>query len=370
MATPAEQLSIEAILNVQADALAGRFLRQDPVPKPMCYMFPNTHAHHLLIKDCTITYRYALRIRNAKCDPPMIAYLKEKYGWNDATFETVNWTVHDKAIRAQRHKKTHFVKLVHDVLPTNRVQHRWNLQHSNKCTLCQRAEETRDHLLRCERAAEWRSKCLQIMGARCERLRTNRGLQSILIRGLMTWFQGDTQLTAWGYTPKMMSLIHSQNAIGWGQLFNGRWSIQHWSLIQGASMGDDVTQRRSPLGDRWNVAILQDLLWSMWHELWTMRNAEVHGRDEATSRAAEMDILRRRLRLVYDQRFQVEPRVAAVLDTPMEQRLARGAVYVKNWLAIHESLVHNSVRRANDRRAIRGVRSLHEYFPGHIDDPG
>ena len=133
MATPAEQLSIEAILNVQADALAGRFLRQDPVPKPMCYMFPNTHAHLLLINDCTITYRYPLRIRNAEYDPPMIVYLKEKYGWNDATFKTVNWTVHGKAIRAQRYKKTHFVKLVHDILPTNRVQHRWNPQHSNKC---------------------------------------------------------------------------------------------------------------------------------------------------------------------------------------------------------------------------------------------
>jgi hypothetical protein len=183
----------------------------------------------------------------------------------------------------------------------------------------------------------------------------------------MAWFQGDNQLTAGGYTPEMMSLIHSQNAIGWGQLFNGRWSIE-WSLIQGASRGDDVTQHRSPLGDRWNVAILHDL-WTLWHELWTMRNAEVHGRYEATSRAAEMDILRRRLRLVYDQRSRVEPRVATVMDTPMEQRLVRGAVYVKNWLAIYESLVHNSVRRANDR-AIRGVRSLREYFPGHIDDPG
>ena len=109
--------------------------------------------------------------------------------------------------------------------------------------------------------------------------------------------------------------------------------------------------------------------WTLWHELRTMRNAEVHGRDEATCRAAETDILRRRLRLVYDQRSRVEPRVAMVLDTPMEQRLARGAIYVKNWLAIHESLVHNSVRRANDR-VIRGVRSLCEYFPGHIDDPG
>ena len=162
-ATPAEQLSIEAILNVQADSLAGQFLRHDPVPKPMCYMFPNTHAH-LLIDDRTIAYRYALQIRNAECDPPM--HLKKKYDWNDATFATVNWVVHGNAIQAQRHRKTHSVKLVHDILPTNRVQQRWNPQHSNKCALCQREEETRDHLLRCERATEWRSKCLHVISAR------------------------------------------------------------------------------------------------------------------------------------------------------------------------------------------------------------
>ena len=75
------------------------------------------------------------------------------------------------------------------------------------------------------------------------------------------------------------------------------------------------------------------------------------------------------MRNVYSQRNRVEPSVAPLLEVPMEHRLARGAVYVANWLAIHESLVHNSVKQATDR-AIRGVRSLHTYFPSHIDDPG
>ena len=117
--TPMDSLSLEAALNVQAGALAGEYLCRNPSPKFRFHMmFPNMHAH-LHLSDCTITYRYALQIRNANCDPPMIAYLKTKYDWTDTTFESINWTVHGKAIRSQRHRKTHITKLVHDILPTN-----------------------------------------------------------------------------------------------------------------------------------------------------------------------------------------------------------------------------------------------------------
>ena len=365
--TPAESLSLEATLNVEADALAGQYLRQHPTPLHRCHLFPHTHVH-LHLDGHTITYRHALRIRNADSDANMIRYLKEKYQWNDATFERINWNVHGKAIRSQRHRKTHITKLVHDILPTNRVQHRWNPQHSNKCALCQREEETRDHLMQCDSAAVWRSKCLRTIGMKCEGLRTHKGLESVLIRGLLAIFQGHNTLTVGeGYSQELTTLIYSQNAIGWSQLFNGRWSTQ-WSIIQGSFMGDDVTQHRSPMGDRWNVALIQDL-WALWYELWDSRNAAVHGVDEGSRRASQMEMLKRRMRNVYAQQNRVEPSVAPVFNIPMEERLARGLVYVQNWLAIHESLVHNSVTRAT-ARAIRGMRSLRLYFPGHIDDPG
>ena len=134
-------------------------------------------------------------------------------------------------------------------------------------------------------------------------------------------------------------------------------------------MGDDVTQNRSPMGDRWNVAILQELWRDSWYDLWTSHNAAVHGIDEATRRAAELAVLTRRMRNVYAQRNRVEANIIHIFNVPMAQRLAKGAVYVKNWLAIHESLVHTSVTKATER-ATRGVRLLRHYFPGHIDNPG
>jgi hypothetical protein len=185
-------------------------LRRDPTPKLRCHMFPNTHAHLHHLSDPSITYRHALRIRNAECHPPMVSYLKAKYEWTDATFESINWTTHGKAVGSQRHRKTHTTKLVHDILPTNRVQHHWNSQHCNKCALCKQAEETRDHLLRCEKARDWRSKCLRTTGTKCESLQTHRGLYVLLIRGLHTWFQGVDRLTADGYNSDMIALIYLQ----------------------------------------------------------------------------------------------------------------------------------------------------------------
>ena len=122
------------------------------------------------------------------------------------------------------------------------------------------------------------------------------------------------------------------------------------------------------MGDRWNVAVIQEL-WGLWFELWTSRNAAVHGIDEATQRMAELAVVTRRMRNVYAQENKVEANIGHIFSVSMEQRLAKGVVYAKNWLAIHESLVHNSVKKAT-ARAIRGVRSLQMYFPGHIDDPG
>ena len=223
--------------------------------------------------------------------------------------------------------------------------------------------------MQCENAAEWRAKCLRTMGMECDAaFGTHKGLQAIMLRGISALFQGHNQIPTEGYTSTDLErLITAQNAVGWSQLFNGRWSTQ-WSIIQGCYMGDNVTQDRSPLGDRWNVAVLQEL-WDLWHELWTYCNSAVDGIDETARREAELVILRRRMRNVYAQRNRVEANISHIFDIPMEQRLAKGAVHVQNWLAIHESLVHNSVTRATER-ATRGVRSIRYYFPGHIDNPG
>ena len=362
----AHALSLHAQLNIEADALATQYLRQSPYPKREVLMFPHSHVH-FQIGNSTITYRYSRRLRNEEHDRITIPYLKKKYQWTDQVLESINWEVHGKAIRSQRLNMIHTVKLVNDILPTNKVQHRWNTQHDANCPRCHNAIETRDHILRCEKSAEWRIQFHHTLRQMCERLNTHPGLNGLLQRGLLEWFRGNEVMPVEGYPDDFVALIYSQNAIGWRQLFNGKWST-HWARIQGAYAGESQDHETSVLGDKWNVAIIQTI-WVQWGVLWKTRNETVHGNDLLTRKAAEMEILKRRMRAVYALDTRVEPAVAYVFRQPMEEHLAKGAHYVTNWLAIYDPLVRESAKRAT-ARDIQGMRPLTEYFGMHIDDPG
>ena len=360
-----QDLDLHAQLNVDADFLAAQYLREHPQPKPNVLLFPHTHAQ-FHIQDTTITSRYSLRIRNADSDPTTIEYLKQRYKWTDEIFLRVNWTVHGKAIRSQQHRRLHISKLVNDILPTNKVQHRWNPRHSQKCTMCQHEIETRDHLLRCTSSVTWRGKFMADLRHKCERLTTAPSLRHLLLHGIHAWMSGNDHISSEGFTGDYITLIQEQNSIGWRQLFNGRWSVS-WSRIQGRFLGETGVIGSSTLGDKWNVAIIQEV-WEGWSQLWKARNTKVHGDDAITRRAADLRAVKTRIRAVYALRGRVDRQLAPVLETSMEEQMAKGLVFLRNWLSVYEERLYASANRQRDRD-LQGMRPLEFYF-GHIDDPG
>ena len=358
-------LPLIAQLNVEADKLADHYLKANPLPKTEVLLFPHAHVQFNL-HGATITSRYSLKIRNAECDPVSVQYLKTRHGWTTEVFNSINWLVHGKTVRSQQRRKNHITKLVNDLLPTNKNQHRCNPQHSPKCMQCQVEIETRDHLIRCPRSAEWRVNLMHALRKKCDKLSTAPSLRHLLFHGLQAWMSGADKISEIGFTGESVSLIRSQNKIGWRHLFNGRWS-HLWAQIQGRFLHDTMGNGISPKGNKWNVAVIQEL-WEGWYILWKSRNALVHGDDAAAKRAAEVEMIRRRLRGVYALSGRVEPVFQSVLDVPLEDLLTKGLTYLKNWLAVYEQRLHSSARRQSTSD-IRGMRPLQFYF-GHIDDPG
>jgi len=59
---------------------------------------------------------------------------------------------------------------------------------------------------------------------------TDPNLITILTNGLKKWRQNE-QIAFENHPTKYHQLIQEQNAIGWRQLFNGRWSTQ-WAKLQ------------------------------------------------------------------------------------------------------------------------------------------
>ena len=163
-------------------------------------------------------------------------------------------------------------------------------------------------------------------------------------------------------------MILHQNAIGWRQIFNGRFAIA-WASVQ-----DDFLARREPnasadtprlaqktKGKQWQKKFIV-AIWMQWTVLWTARNAMVRGTNLVAQRQAHRRTTEAELRSVYDTREQLEPEFQRLLFRDVQCHIQRQPHYItRNWLQMNVPIFRESLRRS-ERRAIKGVQSIRSYF--------
>ena len=119
-------------------------------------MSPRTRAH-LVTSEGTVTARYPSVFCIAYTGPTLEQYIQRRNGWSDATFASVNWKAHGKALRNHITLRLHFSKLVHDILPT--ASHLKKMDKGRRsCTCCSHPKETQDHIICCPHRSrnKWR----------------------------------------------------------------------------------------------------------------------------------------------------------------------------------------------------------------------
>jgi hypothetical protein len=164
------------------------------------------------------------------------------------------------------------------------------------------------------------------------------------------------------YAAELHPLIRTQTRIGWRQMFNGRFCKQ-WGDIQSTHLYRIRHHLPNKYNTRqkWQVAIITTL-WENWYVLWKMRNADVHGADEASRIRAEKREVARKLSMIYAQRNHMEPSVQALLYPDIQTHLEQPTWVIQNWLAIQGPVFMTSIR-AVKAKAIQNVRSIRSYFP-------
>lgn len=278
-----------------------------------------------------------------------------------ATKAFLNFVSTSACRRVAAKKRVHFVKFVHDILPTNKILNRYDSRESALCPRCNLEVETRDHMiLLCDMSMAWRSSFLEVIRKRCVALNTRPILRDALLLGITHWFsQATTPLEISVDDDDIITMMKNQSTIGWRHIFNGRF-CNDWAILQGVHYGDNRDQTTSPKGTQWTAEIISTI-WSEWYKLWETRNSAVHGTDAASQRAIQRTHLLRRLSELYSRRRQVEPSLVEVFDIPEETHAQRGLTYLKNWLTMYEPMVMDSVARAT-KKAISGMRSIRSYF--------
>ena len=361
---PYAQLPLLARLNVDADRLAGDYHRDHGARRPFAFMAPSTGAF-LVTDDGTLTSDFSSELRSRSTSPGLEEYMRTKNNWDYCTFDKVNWvTHHGKAVKAFRTKRVHLTKFLHDALPTF---HHANLMDggTRKCIGCGSCDETSDHIFRCAAPsrADWRQHWWQSMDEFHETHATHPLLRHVFREAMTQWFHPDSPDTVSPilFPPDARSLILSQNAIGWRQIFRGRFS-REWQRIQNDNyMKHKHKSKYKRTGNRWQQQLITTV-WENWFELWAIRNGEVHGTTETSRAQAQRREVDRQLVEIYASRVFMEEETQVLLEPDQAAHAQRPTHVNKNWLAMAGPVIRSSVRRMK-RVSLQGVRSLRSYFP-------
>jgi hypothetical protein len=355
-----------AQLNVDADDKAREYQERFGQARPYALLTQHSGAF-LVYPEGTRTANYGHSIRSRATSNPLRTYIKQKHQFDDSTMEMIDWNAHGSAMQKHIKQRIHLTKMVHECLPT--------LKHLNRqgngrrtCPGCKRSQcEDRDHIIKCnsDSRASWRHKFIASLETFHERVDTYGPFRYLLNDAIAEWMQSeddDMILHPSMYHNDVRSAIAQQNAIGWRQVFSGRFG-QEWSRIQDDYYARDRRQRGANdkrNGTKWQVQLITHI-WKEWTKLWKLRNEELHGRDCANQQAIIRSNVERELQSVYDNRNHYEPRVQELLGRDIQEQLQRPTWVTRNWLTVNIPVFRASMQRTKNK-AIAGVRSIRSYF--------
>ena len=335
---PYHKLDLPAQLNVDADQLASEYIRNNPdLDYSTVHLLPHAGLQ-LQFPTGTLTYKLKRALRIARTEPTLEKALKEKYEWEDETFQDVNWEAMRLALRRLRAHKTTLLKHINNISPVGRLVHLYDPKYPEGCPSCEEPVETRQHLYECggTQRLEWRQTFYKSLAKELGKLDTRMELRELLVTALKAMIEGQ-DVGSIAIPPGMEELAASQAAIGWRELFKGRFSTK-WAEIQQQYLGQFDRKKN---GQTWTIKAAQTIL-EGWLDLWKIRNADRHGRDHQTRAQVQREQALRELESLYQYKDQVWDHHAWILSTPLETRKALKTYQIRAFINNYQPVLKGS----------------------------
>ena len=274
---PTHELTVPARLNVRADELATKAIEL-ATPDRTPPMFPNAGAM-VLSNAGPITRKLPQTLRYDIGAEALLTRLREKYVWTPQTEQQIDWEIHRSLIKRHSKQRVQVVKLIHNLVPTNVVRHRYGTIASPVCPRCHLQPETVHHIARCTHGSrkEWRSKAKQAMIKAAKKSGASMDMVEALVGGWFSWLTTGSVSVGGTISPELRAAIDSQSQIGWGQVLHGRIS-KEWGRLRSPETPVSSPGTKSTLPPSLWVLDTLDAMWQAWFDLWKARNEFVHGK--------------------------------------------------------------------------------------------
>ena len=356
------KLPLEAQRNCDADALAGTFYQH--MPQPMHTEAPlASNPVQLFLGNASVTRRYRDHIRTAATLQPLQQYLCKRFKWDPGRLTEVAWDSFTSITNSHRTQRTTIVKHVHGIAPTGHIAHRNSTCYDAGCPSCECDREDNNHLLICPAASReaWRNQTF-IGIATVKRDNSDPVLKRILQAGLRSIQDNPDGVCPLEHPHEYRMLIEQQNALGWDQLYRGRWSKLWSQLHQSYSRQQVNWDKEDKDGKRW-VEIHGKKLLQQWLLLWELRNKERHGVDQEAQNRQRLSLLTTQLTTLYELRSQVMPRDRRLFYSNVNEHIAArpDLNLMEDWILTHRTAIKASAKQAQ-QQGINRHHTIDEYF--------
>lgn len=323
-----DKLPLRAQLNIDADKLAEQWLQQHQDFDHSQVPILPTSGCQLHLTPGTITHNLKQELVQARTANNLRKHLCKKFEWDDATFEDVDWTNHGIALkRLGKHRKT-LVKYLHSFTPVGVRAHMYDKRYPPECPSCGFPQETTHHLIHCPKRKEQREQWYKAILDYTTKQHTYPPLQDLIMSAMRAQLD-DQPDDSIDIPAEVQEAANAQAAIGWRQLFKGRLSKQ-WTLLQDRHLGSQRTDQQN--GDTWMAGLIQTML-QQWYNLWTVRNADRHGRDWRTTQASQHRQAIREVTQLYDQyKDNILDEHNWLFDTPLLTRIQQPTASLRQWI--------------------------------------
>ena len=325
---PYEKLSLKAQLNVDYDAIADAYIVENPNHQYQQVPLLPTSGIQLQLPIGTITNKLKRELRLARTADNLRKYLCGKFGWDEETFDTIDWEAFRRAMGGLDKHSITLRKHVNNCSPVGSRVHWYNPKYPRGCCSCGAPEEKADHLMHCPTRESWRRQVMSNLHKHFKEWDTPLDIQEILLEGTKAALENRDASTI-QFQDSVADVFLTQESIGWTEMFRGRFS-KAWRIHQEECLGARATKWVN--GQTWLTA-LADLFLEQWLALWKERNGDRHGHDRQSQAEAAKRQAVREVELLYQHKDTIEPHLRWIYSTPMEQMKQKRTYVLRAWIS-------------------------------------
>jgi hypothetical protein len=87
-------------------------------------LLTDTAKVQLITPDGSVTSKFSAALRFQATYDPLMRHIEERNNWTPQIGRLVNWKAHGASLKKRTQSRTHYIELVHGILPTGRKQYR------------------------------------------------------------------------------------------------------------------------------------------------------------------------------------------------------------------------------------------------------